>query len=90
MNTKAQIDAAEKEVSANYEYFKKMLPEWQSGRLPDYANYALLHRQKLVDFFESEKDAIRTGAREYGWGDFSVQAINEPHIDLGFQTHVLL
>ena len=89
MTTKDDMKAAHKEVDANYEFFKKMLPKWRNKKMPAYANYVLLHHQQLVDFFESEKDAVRTGERDYGWGNFSVQAIKEVPIDLGFQSHVL-
>ena len=86
MNTKTEIAAAEKEVSANYQYFKKMRPEWYNEHSME---FALIHHQKLVDFFESEKDAIRTGIRQYGMGKFSVQSVQDNPIDLGHQSNVL-
>lgn len=86
MTTKDAIQPAEKEVSDNYEYFKEMRPKWINGHLSD---YVLIHHQKLVDFFESEKDAIHTGVREYGWGEFSVQSVKNPPADLGYQSNVL-
>ena len=86
MSSKNEVVAAEKEVSENYKYFKKMRPEWKNGHLSD---YALIHHQKLVDFFESENDAIRTGIREYGLGYFSVQSVRDNPVDFGHQSNVL-
>ena len=86
MTTKTELAQAEKEVSDNYDYFKKMQPAWEHDHLAD---HALIHHQKLVAFFESEKDAIHTGVRDYGWGNFSVQSIRERLIDFGHQHHVL-
>ena len=72
MTTQSEMAAAEKEVSKNYAYFKKMQPKLLDNHISD---YALIHRQKLVAFFESENDAINTGVRDYGWGNFSVQSV---------------
>ena len=85
MATPDEMAAAEKEVSANYQYFKKMQPEWRDEHLLE---FALIHHQELVAFFESEKDAINTGVRDYGWGNFSVQSVKNDPIDLGYQSHV--
>jgi len=86
MTTKDEIAAAEKEVSANYEYFKQMQPEWLDEHLLE---FALLHRRQLVDFFESENDAIKVGVMRYGMGNFSVQSVKNDPIDLGYQSNVL-
>jgi len=86
MTTADEITAAEKEVSANYEYFKQMQPEWRDEHLLE---FALIHRQQLVDFFESENDAIKAGVKQYGMGKFSVQSVRDDPIDLGYQSHVI-
>jgi len=86
MNTTDEIAAAEKEVSANYEYFKQMQPEWRAEHLLE---FALIHRQQLVDFFESENDAVKVGIKHCGMGKFSVQSVKDDPIDLGYQSHVL-
>lgn len=86
MTTKDEIAAAEKEVRANYEYFKQMQPEWRDAHLLE---FALIHRRQLVDFFESENDAVKVGVRQYGMGKFSVQSVRDDPIDLGYQSHVL-
>ena len=86
MTTQSETVTAEKEVSENYKYFKKMQAKWLDGHLSD---YALIHKQKLVAFFESEKDAVHTGVRDYGWGNFSVQSVRNEPVDLGHQSNVL-
>lgn len=84
--TKAKTVDAENEVRENYKYFKKMRTKWLDDHKSD---YALIQQQKLVDFFESEKDAIHTGIREYGLGNFSVQSVENRPFDLGHQSNVL-
>ena len=86
MTTQSEMAALEKEVEKNYAYFKKMQAKWLDGHLSD---YALIHRQKLIAFFESEKDAIHTGVRDYGWGEFSVQSVRNAPVDLGHQSNAL-
>ena len=86
MNTTDEIAAAEKEVNANYEYFKQMQPEWRGEHLLE---FALIHRQQLVDFYESENDAVKVGIKDYGMGKFSVQSVKDDPIDLGYQSHAL-
>jgi len=86
MTTADEIAAAEKEVSANYEYFKRMQPAWRDEHLLE---FALLHRQQLVDFFDSENDAVKAGIKQYGMGKFSVQSVQGDPIDLGSQGKIL-
>ena len=86
MTTKDQIKAAEKEVSANYQYFKKMQPEWRDKHLTE---FALIHHQQLVDFFANENEAIDIGINQYGMGKFSVQSVQNIPIDLGYQSNAL-
>jgi len=86
MNTTDEIAAAKKEVSANYEYFKRMQPEWRAEHLLE---FALIHRQQLVDFFDSENAAVRVGIKQYGMGNFSVQSVKNDPIDFGSQADIL-
>ena len=86
MTAKNEISAAEKELSKNYKYFQHMQLEWERDHPSD---HALIHHQNLVAFFESKRDAIHTGIRTYGWGNFSVQSVRERPIDFGHQHHVL-
>ena len=74
MSKSPKAIAAEKEVSQNYEYFLTMLPQWRQTHP---THFALLHNQQLVDFYETENDAIKVGVKDFGWGHFSVQPVNE-------------
>ena len=86
MSKSPEVIAAEKEVSKNYEYFLTMLPQWQQSHP---THFALLRHQQLVDFYESEYDAIKIGVKDFGWGHFSVQPVRETPVDLGYQSSVL-
>ena len=86
MPTKDRIDAAEREVNENYDYYQKMLPEWRDAHLN---GHVLIHHQKPMGFFESIRDAIQVGIKDYGMGNFSVQSIENIPVDLGHQSNAL-
>ena len=52
-------------------------------------NSRLSIARKLVDFFVTEKGAIKAGREQFGMGIFSVQPVHEHIVDLGWQGHVL-
>ena len=84
---KVLVDRATREVRANFEYFRSILPELMKNH---YKEFALLHDKGVIAFFESENDAIKTGKRDYGPGGFSVQQVVDARIDLGYQSHLIL
>ena len=86
MTTINEIELARIEVTQNYQYFQKMLPEWQNDHL---SKFALIHKQQLVGFFDSLNDAFQVGMKDHGWGDFSVQSVKHDPIDLGHQSNAL-
>ncbi len=79
MNTDI-IKSATLEVDNNFAYFKSQLPKLKETRLKE---FALLHKQQIIDFFEIENDAINAGIEKYGEGCFSVQQVSDTSIDLG-------
>ena len=81
------VNRAKKEVSANFEYFKSRLPELKQTHPK---KFALLHHKKIVSFFESENDAFNIGMRDHGEGNFSVQQVMDSHIELGYQSYVII
>ena len=83
---KDKIDAAEREVNENYEYYQKMLPEWRNAHLNE---HVLIHHQGLMGFYGSMRDAIQVGIKDYGLGSFSVQSIENIPVDLGHQSNAL-
>lgn len=86
MNT-CEIASAKRVVDENFEYFKSRLPELKTAHSNE---FTLLHEQTIVDFFESENDAIKEGMKNYGEGKFSVQKVADDHIDLGYQSYVII
>ena len=86
MNTD-KVKRALLEVDANFEYFKSQLAKLKTTHLK---KFALLHERKIIDFFESENDAIKIGIKSYGEGRFSVQQVVDTRIDLGYQSYVII
>ena len=79
------VKRAEKEVDANFDYFQKQLPELMQTHSKQ---FALLHKKKIVEFFDTIRDAAKTGMIQFGKGNFSVQQVADNRVDLGYQTHV--
>ncbi len=82
----ASVVSAMKEVEANFEYFQSKLPELMKNH---YGQFALLHKRQIVEFFESENDALKIGKKDYGKGRFSVQQVSDICVDLGFQSSLI-
>ncbi len=81
------LSEAMAEVSANFKYFQSHLPELKKMHLNE---FALLHKEKIIEFFESENDAIKIGMRDYGEGCFSVQQVADTVIDLSHKPHIIV
>lgn len=75
---------ATREVDANFTYFETKLPKLKKDHLKE---FALLHKQQIIDFFKDEDDAIQIGFKDYGEGRFSVQQVADNRIDLGYQSY---
>jgi len=82
---KKVLSEAMNEVRANFKYFQSKFPELKKTHPNE---FALLHKKKIIEFFESENDAIKIGMKDYGEGHFSVQQVADTFIDLGYQSHV--
>ena len=46
-------------------------------------------QRQIIEFFESEKDAVKTGKKDYGKGRFSVQQVSDICVDLGIQSNLI-
>ena len=84
--TEASLASATKEVEANFKYFQSRLPELMKNHR---GQFALLHKRQIIEFFESEEDAIKTGKKDYGKGRFSVQQVSDICVDLGIQSNLI-
>ena len=78
---------AKKEVSANFDYFQKQLPELKQTQ--HFQKFALLHSKKIVEFFDTFRDAAKCGMMKFGKGNFSVQQVADNRVKLGWQGYVI-
>ena len=82
-STREQI---EKEVKDNFGFFQKN----KETLLKEHFNKVVLIRHKqFIDYFDTEEDAIKAGRLKYKDDMFSIQKINEEHVDLGFMGYAL-
>ncbi len=84
---KVSLNEARDEVNANFKYFQSRLSELKKLHPNE---FALIHKKKIIEFFESENDAIKIGMKQYGEGRFSVQQVVDTPIDLGYQSDVII
>lgn len=47
---------------------------------------ALMHDGEIIGYFPDGGTAYEAGYKEYGLGNFSIEFVGFPPIDLGFQT----
>ncbi len=78
---------AQTEVDNNFAYFKAHFEEFKEEHFQE---FALLHHQKIINFFESENDAMTIGMHNYKEGNFSIQQVTDARIDLGYQSYVII
>ena len=73
-------------IRANYEAFHKQLPDIiESHR----GQYALMRDAKIVQFYDTPRDAVLVGQQNYSDGKFSVQEVTDTPIDLGFFSNAV-
>lgn len=74
------------ELRQNFEAFKKLEPN-----LIDKATgkYALMRRRKLINIYDTARDAEVTGAKFYEDKLFSIQKIGQKPINLGYYSHAV-
>lgn len=72
------------EVERNYRAFRKRLPDI----LNEHRNkFALMRDARIVDFFDTSRDAFVAGANIYADGRFSIQEVTDQAVDLGYLSH---
>lgn len=82
----SDLERQQKEVNENYKAFKKQLPNLPSRH---WGMHALMKNQKIVGFFDTDADAMRTGNLLYEDGYFSIQKVTNEIIDFGFQSRLM-
>lgn len=73
-------------VDRNFSAFEKMLPELATNHL---GKFALLRDEKVVEIFDSARDALVYARAQYSDGLYSVQEINRRVVDLGYFSHAV-
>lgn len=73
------------EVDKNYEAFQALLPEIIAQHA---GQFALLHRGRVVAYFESSLSATLSGLQKFGEGKYSVQEVTAEPEHLGFYSYV--
>jgi len=76
----------QEEVDRNFEFFKKELPALLQQH---WGKYALIHDQRIVQFYDTIVDANTSGNQLFADGLFSIQKVSEDIIDLGFFSHAV-
>lgn len=76
----------QKQVDANYEAFKALLPELLEKHT---GKFALMRNGEVVEIYSSAADAMRTGQKFYEDGLFSIQKITHEPEDLGYFSHAM-
>ena len=79
-------DVENDEVRRNYQAFVQKLPELVTTHR---GKFALMHREQIVEFFDTVGDAYRAGQKLFQGQDFSIQKVTDSSVDLGFFSHAL-
>jgi len=81
------IERQKQEVDRNYDIFMRQLADL----LPEHRDqYALMREGEIVGFFDKPGDANVAGTERFEDGIYSIQAVTDEPIDLGFFSHVAI
>ena len=84
--TPTKTDIKQQEVEKNFDFFMSVMPEYTESHG---GRYALLRHKKIIDFYDTIRDAYTTGERNYNDGLFSIQQVNPRPVDLGAYSHAV-
>ncbi len=79
-------DIHDQQIRQNYEAFLAQLPTLV---LTQRGKFALLHDGKIIEFFDTARDAYIAGQQIFPEKIFSVQEVTETPVDLGFFSHAM-
>lgn len=79
-------DKRQDAVERNYQAFVALLPELIKSH---HGKFALMHDGEVVEFFDSARDAMVYGQKEFSDGLFSVQEVTSISVDLGYFSHAV-
>jgi len=79
-------DPNRKMLEENYAAFEQLLPTFKPQ---DNGKFALMRDAKLVNIFDTAKDAIIYAQAQFKDERYSVQQITKQVVDLGYFSHAL-
>jgi hypothetical protein len=79
-------DARKVELERNYGEFEKLLPKFRPHEM---GKFALMRDGKLINIFDSAKDAVLFADAQFKDDMYSVQHINPKPADLGYFSHAV-
>lgn len=83
---KSEKQEKQKAIDRNYEAFKGLLP----GLLETHpGKFVVMRDGKVIETFDTVRDAMVFGTKKFDDGLFSVQEITDTAVDLGFFSHAL-
>ena len=74
------------QVEQNYTAFVTQLPKLIKTHA---GKFALMHDGKIVEFFDTARDAYVAGSAQYKPGDFSIQEVVSVPGNLGFYSYAV-
>ncbi|MFQ6017875.1 MAG: hypothetical protein ACE5KF_06735 [Kiloniellaceae bacterium] len=82
----SEADRRQQAVDRNFAAFKKLLPELLKTHP---GKFALLRDETIVEYFDTARDAMIYGQKEYPDGLFSIQQVTDTVVDLGYFSHAV-
>ena len=79
-------EALQRVVDENFEAFQRLLPSLLEAHR---GKYALMREGEAIEFFDSARDAMIYGQKEYTDSMFSVQQVTSKVVDLGYFSHAV-
>jgi hypothetical protein len=79
------VERQRHEVDQNYDAFVRLL----GSILQDHRDeLALMRDGRIVDYFDTPRQALRAASERFPDGIFSIQEVTDEPLDLGFWSHV--
>jgi hypothetical protein len=76
----------QEQVDRNYQAFQALLPDLVASQA---GKFALMRDDKIIEFFDTARDAQVAGAKLFPDELFSIQQVIAMPVDLGFFSHAV-
>jgi hypothetical protein len=77
----------QREIDENYTAFSKILPDLMKTHS---GKFVVMRHKKVIQSFDTARDAMIYGTKAYEDGLFSVQEVTDTVVDLGWFSHAPL